>query len=265
MESVLRTGDLMFSRPGHAGVFMGLLIAALLLASNLRAEELILMAGSGLRGPTDELTARFEERTGHRVLTSYDGGGRHMARIRATGQGDLYMPGASFYIESLRKEHRIRSFRQVVAHTPVVGVSLDAMDRIRTFEDLARPGVRLALGDPKAMALGRTAQVMIQRSGLGQDINENVVVYGATVKQLALYLSRGDVDAAVIGRADAFQFQDRIRMIPIPREYFEPEIIAVALLESARRPEIAERFALFMASREAVLVFCKFGFLPLED
>ena len=39
-------------------------------------------------------------------------------------------------------------------------------DTIKTFSDLAKPGVRVGLGDPKAMALGRTAEDILKNSGL---------------------------------------------------------------------------------------------------
>ena len=236
-----------------------------LLASTAAATELTFFAGAGLRQPTDVLVDRFEKKTGHRVLINYDGGGRQLARIRASGRGDLFMPGALFFIDRLKKAGGIRTIHPLVAHTAVVGVALHAGKRIRAFEDLAQTGVRLALGDPEAMAFGRTARAMMQRAGLEAEILKNVAVYGGTVKQLALYVARGDVDAAIIGRSDAFQFRDRIRMLPIPRAYFEAETIAAAVLRSSRHPDLAEAFCAFMASKEALDVFCEFGFLPLEE
>lgn len=245
-------------------VWVFTVLLSLFPAANGFAEELILLAGAGLRRPTDVLVDRFEQQTGHRILTAYDGGGRLITRIQASGQGDLFMPGALFHIEALEKKGLIRSVRPLVAHTAVVGVSAAAVDRIRSFEDLARPGIRLALGDPQAMALGRTARTIMQRAGLEKEILQNTVVYGATVKQLALYVARGDVDASIIGRADAFQCRDRMTMIPIPPAWFQPETIAVAVLQSSRHPDIAEAFCAFMASEESLSVFGEFGFLPLE-
>jgi molybdate transport system substrate-binding protein len=246
--------------------FLAALAAALLFSTSpAAAEELTFFAGAGLRQPTDVLVARFERQTGHRILTIYDGGGRLLTRIQASGRGDLFMPGARFFIDRLEEAGSIRTVHPLVAHTAVVGVALHAKERIHSFEDLAKPGIRLALGDPKAMAFGRTARAMIQRAGLETEILENVVVYGGTVKQLALYVARGEVDASIIGRADAFQYSDRIHRIPIPKAYFEPETIAVAVLESTRHPDIAARFCEFMASDEALAVFREFGFLPLEE
>ncbi|MCP4578662.1 MAG: molybdate ABC transporter substrate-binding protein [Deltaproteobacteria bacterium] len=225
--------------------------------------DLLLFAGAGLRQPTDRLVESFQKETGHTVRVTYAGSGQIMSSILASGQGDLFMPGAFFYIKKLKEMGRIDSFRNLVVHTAVVGVNTRKENLIRSFDDLARPGLRLAMGDPKAMAFGRVAQKILSRSPLKEAILKNVVVYGATVKQLALYVAQGDVDAAIIGRADAFQFRDKIKMVPIPAEYFQPETVAIAVLKDSKHHNPASRFCDFMASKQGITMFEHFGFLPL--
>ena len=120
------------------------------------AAELHLFAGAGLRQPVDQLVKEYEASTGNKVYVDYGGSGQLLAKINAAGQGDLFMPGSLMYIEKLQQAGKVLSSREVVAHTPVIGVHRKSADRITTFEDLAKPGMRLAMGDPKAMALGRT-------------------------------------------------------------------------------------------------------------
>ena len=225
--------------------------------------DLLLFSGAGLRQPTDRLVQKFQKETGHTIRVSYAGSGQLMSSILASGLGDLFMPGAFFYIKKLEKMGRIDSSKNVVAHTAVVGVNIHKTNLIRSFDDLARPGLRLAMGDPKAMAFGRVAQKILSRSPLKEAILKNVVVYGATVKQLAMYVAQGDVDAAIIGRADAFQFRDQIQTVPIPTEYFQPETVAIAVLKDSKHPEAASQFRDFMTSKESIAVFEHFGFLPL--
>jgi molybdate transport system substrate-binding protein len=119
------------------------------------------------------------------------------------------------------------------------------------------------MGDPEAMAFGRTAMAICEKSGRKEAILKNVVVYGATVKQLALYAVQGTVDAAIIGRCDAYQNRDKIAIVPIPPAYFHAETVAAAVLHSSSNPELAERLAEYLSSGEAVEVFEKHGFLPL--
>jgi molybdate transport system substrate-binding protein len=213
----------------------------------------------------DHLVQAFESRTGHRVFIDYAGSGQLLTRIDASGKGDLFMPGALFYIEKLEKAGKIRTHRPIVQHTPVIGVHLSQTDRIKTFDDLVKPGVRLAMGDPKAMAFGRTAMAICERSGQKEAILRHVTVYGATVKQLALYASQGSVDAAIIGRSDAFQNRDRLAIVPIPPAYFQAEIIAAAVLESTTAPELAAQLLAHLSAADAVQVFQHYGFLPLSE
>ena len=83
-----------------------------------------------------------------------------------------------------------------------------------------------------------------------------------TVKQLALYVAQGDVDASIIGRADAFQFRDQIKIVPIPAQV-QPETVAIAVLKDTKHLEAASRFRDFMATGQSLAVFEHFGFLPL--
>jgi molybdate transport system substrate-binding protein len=228
------------------------------------AGELHIFVGAGLRQPVDRLVQGFEDRTGHRVFIDYAGSGQLLTRIEGSGKGDLFIPGALFYIGKLEQAGKICSFRPIVRHTPVVGVNIAQAERIKTFDDLAKPGVRLAVGDPKAMAFGRTAMTICEKSGQKDAILRNVTVYGATVKQLTLYVSQGVVDAAIIGRSDAFQNRDKIAIVPIPFQYFQSEIIAAAVLRSTSNHELAKQLRDYLSSGSAVAVFRKYGFLPLE-
>lgn len=245
-------------------IVMIALIGQAATADFCRASDITLFAGAGLRQPVDQLTRAFETETGHRVFVEYGGAGKLMVRIRTTGKGDLFMPGALFYIDMLEKEGIVVSYTPIVAHTPVVGVNRNCKIDCRTFADIATPGFRLALGDPQAMALGKNAMAILDCTGLKEGVLKNVVVYGATVKQLAFYVSGGEVDGAIIGRADAVQFGDTIRIVPVPDNCLKPEIIGVGMLKGGcMRPEV-HRLQQYLSSEQAIAIFQTYGFLPID-
>ncbi len=212
----------------------------------------------------DELTQDFTTETGIEVKIEYSGAGKLLARLKATGQGDVYLPGSHFYVEKLRAEGDVLSFHPVVLHTPVLAVWRKTRKNIHKFADLVARDVRLGLGDPQAMALGRTAEEILRKSGTAEKILPNVTVRAATVKQLALYVTRGDVDAGIIGRADAVQFQDSLRMIELDKSWYTPEVITAAVLKTSRDPEKARKLATFLTTASAIKIFEKYGFLPLN-
>jgi len=234
-------------------------------AQSIWAGELHLFAGAGLRQPVDQLIDMFQKQTGHKVFVDYAGSGQLIARIIASGQGDLFLSPSLYYIQTLEKENVVDSYRRIVSNTPVIGVNRDKTQLISSFNDLARPGVRLALGDPEAMAFGRIAMEILEKSKMKEEIMKNVVVQAVTVKQLALYVAQGDADASIIGRADAMQYKDKIKIVPIPEEYIQTETVAIALLRNAAaRPE-AILFRDFISNAKAMEVFQQFGFLPLSE
>lgn len=254
------------SRVNYRSIVLGLLVigAAFIFSNAAFAAELYLHSGAGLRQPVDELTAEFTKETGIKVRIEYAGSGKSLARIKATGQGDVFLPGSHFYIDKLKAEGQVLWSHPVVLHIPVIGVWKKTTKQIEKFADLGKPGVRVGLGDPKAMALGRTAEDILRNSGIADKILPNVIVRAATVKQLSLYVQKGEVDAAIISRADAFQANKTVRMIPIDKSWYKPEIITAAVLKTSSDPKLARKLAEFLSSPRAVEVFGKFGFLPLS-
>jgi len=234
-----------------------ILMSAVLPAA--RAAELRLYAGAGLRQPLDLVIDEFQKKTGHRVLVEYDGSGRLLAKLELTGQGDLFVPGEGFYIDKLRPG-TVHSRRTIVLRAPVIAVNKKNPGAIASLADLARPGVRVGLGDPQSMALGKTADTILERSGLKAAVMKNTVVFAATVKQLALYASEGTVDAAIVGRPDALQFAETVTPVTIPRELYEPDTIAVAVLTSTVDLQAACALRDFLTGAAARTTFMRFGF-----
>nr|WP_319395607.1 molybdate ABC transporter substrate-binding protein [uncultured Desulfobacter sp.] len=227
------------------------------------AEELFLYAGAGLRKPTDKIIAQFEQQTGHKVIVDYGGSGKQMVKYRTVRRGDLFMPGSYFYIDKLKEKGLVLSDSRVVLHTPVIAVNKKVDHAVKTLEDMIAPGIKLAMGDPKAMALGRTSMEIIKNAGLEKQFLDNVVVYGATVNQLSLYVVQGAVDAAIVARANAFMHQDALAMFDIPATYYTPEIIGIAVLKTAKDTALAEQFKTFVSGAGGTAYFIKSGFMAL--
>ncbi len=218
--------------------------------------------GAGLRPPVDALIAAFQADTGIAVHAEYGGSGQLLARLEETRTGDLFIPGTSFYTDKLKDKGAIADLRLLVVHGPVLAVTPAKADAIQSVADLAKPGVRLGLGDPQAMALGRTAEDILDKSGQGEAIRKNITVRAATVKQLALYLLDGNIDAAIIGAADVAQNPGKLAVRAIPADWYQAEYAPVAVLTTSAAPEAARRFAAYLASDAGLAVFQRFGFPP---
>lgn len=239
-----------------------LAVALAVLAGSAAAQDLHAYVGAALRGPVDALIEAFKADTGIAVRAEYGGSGQLLARFEETGRGDLFIPGTTFYTDKLAEKGAVAAVTRLVVHGPVLAVVPDKADRIRSMADLAQPGVRIGLGDPQAMALGRTAEQILDKSGQGEAIRRNVTVRAATVKQLALYVLDGNVDAAIIGNSELAQTPGKLVAVAIPPAWYEAEYAAVAVLKSSAQPDAARRFAAYLASDAGLAVFQRYGFPP---
>lgn len=236
--------------------------AAALVPAAVRAGELYAYVGAGLRGPVDALIQDFTAETGVTVQAEYGGSGQLLTRFKETGRGDVFIPGSTFFTDKLAADGATAYVRTLVVHGPVLAVNPARAATVTGFADLAKPGVRVGLGDPQAMALGRTAEQILDKSGMGDVIRANVTARGATVKQLALYVLDGQVDAAIIGASDAAQNPGKLVILPIPAEWFQPEYAPAAALTTSIAPDDARRFVDYLASAKGLAVFQRFGFPP---
>ncbi|WP_435236999.1 molybdate ABC transporter substrate-binding protein [Psychromonas sp. PT13] len=242
-----------------------LLTLLLLLGSSLvSSESLYIYAGAGLKPALDILAARFEQREGVTIRIDYGGSGQILSRFQASHRGDLFIPGSKVHFAALNGSDELLSIHNLVMHTPVVGIFPDKKDLIQDFSDLSKQGIKVGVGDPKSMALGRTAEHILKNSPLESAIRNNIVVQAATVKQLTLYVLKGNIDAAIIGRSDVMQNQGKLKMIAIPPAWYKPEIIAVGVLSTTKLPDLANRFASLLSSQEGIDIFIKLGFLPYQ-
>ncbi len=228
------------------------------------ADDLFMYCGAGLRQPVDKILKEYKKKTGENVIVEFGGSGQLLTRYMASEKGDLFLSGSHFYTDKLDEAGKITVSYPMVLHVPVVAVNNASKEKVKKFEDLAKPGIRVGLGDPKAMALGRTADTILDRSGLKEAIIKNRVVNAATVKQLTLYVLMGNVDAAIIAKADVFQNKDKLVYFEIDKDWFKPEIVTMAVLKASKEIKKAEKLAEYFSRPEAIKVFADYGFMPLK-
>lgn len=227
------------------------------------AAELHLYAGAGLRVPVDQIVARYEKESGNTVIVEYGGSGQILTRYQLTQQGDLFLPGSADYVEKLRQQGKVAAAFPLVHHTPVMAVRKDKAAGIDSYAALADSSLKIGMGDPQSIALGKSGEKLLEATGYGEALRQKVVVRTATIKQLVLYLLNGDVDAAVIGRTDAVKNRQQLVLLPVPANTPD-EVATLAVLRTSQHPEEARQLANAFTSAQGIKTFSDLGYLPLE-
>ncbi|WP_171060786.1 molybdate ABC transporter substrate-binding protein [Poseidonocella sp. HB161398] len=240
-------------------------LALAALAASAAAETLTVYSGAGLRPAIEPLAASFAEETGAGIAIEYGGTGQILARFRQTGRGDVFVAGTRHFTDALEAEGRIAGVTALAIHGAAIGVARAKAGRVANVTDLAAPGLRVALGDPEAMALGRTAEEILERCGDPVAVHANTVARAATLQQLALYVAEGAVDAAILSPSGARPHGGAITLVAIPADCYSPEEITAGVLSTAAEPGLAAGFVAFLASAEGRAAFAAAGFAPVPE
>ncbi len=227
-----------------------------------KPESLLVYCGAGMRAPMDELGSQFEQDYGVKVVCNYAGSGHLLNQIELAQNGDVYQPGAMHYATIARDKGFIEYEKSVAYHIPVIVVPKGNPANIAGPDDLTNPGVRVALGDPEACAIGRLANEILEKNGIKDAVLDNTVVYGTTVNALILYVSGGDVDAAITWGETALIAPNETAIVEIPEEENIIQTIPIGTLTFSENKESAEEFVDFVTSDYGKAVYEKCGFTP---
>ncbi|WP_407282416.1 molybdate ABC transporter substrate-binding protein [Methanolobus sp. WCC1] len=234
------------------------------LGEQVSEEPLLVYCGAGMRKPMDEIGVLFEEEYDVPVQYNYAGSNTLLTQIELTGEGDVYMPGATYYFEVAAEKGFVDNSSNVAYHVPVIITPLDNPANIDSLDDLANDDVSVVLGDPQAAAIGVLCDKMLTKKGIYNQTEDNVVARGATVNELVTYITLGQADASIVWE-DLVRNNDAVNVIEIAEDDNIIKIVPIATLTTSENLEIAAEFVDFVVSDEGHSIFEEYGFTLYPD
>ncbi|MHC1755897.1 MAG: molybdate ABC transporter substrate-binding protein [Methanosarcina sp.] len=228
-------------------------------------KHLTVCSGAGLIKPMNELIENFENETGADVEVRY-GGSAEIFGILTSKECDIFIPGDYYYTGQAMDRNYVfnESVENLTLHVPVIAVPAGNPENISKLEDLANPGVKLALGDTNGPAIGKVSEAICEKAGILPEVENNTIVRTATVNQLLIYVVSEEVDAAIIWEdmASWGEASGKLEIIPIPEEQNKIKTIPTAVSVYTEDPELAEAFNTYIAGEEVEDIWEKWGFEP---
>jgi len=182
--------------------------------------ELTFFAGVVNRRALEPIVKRFEQREGARVTTVFNGCGiltgqmKSMKENQQSGFPDMYMACDVYYLDAVAD--MFHDGIHVSNAEIVIVVQKGNPKEIRTLEDLARPGVRLALGQPEQCTIGILSRKLLESKGLYDKLlAENVVTQTPSSAMLVPNVTTGAADAVLAYNTDTLAERDKLDVIPI--------------------------------------------------
>ena len=222
--------------------------------------EITFFAGSVTRRGLEPAIQRFERREGVRVNTVYNGCGILTAQMRTIRNDsefpDVYMACDQYYLDNVAE--LFGQGTQVSKARIVIVVAEGNPKQIRTLDDLARPGIRLAIGQPEQCTIGALTRRLLESAGLYKRLLEsNVVTQTATSAMLVPAITTGAADAVLAYQTDSMAEADRVDAILIDSPLAKA-VQPFAISRSSDQDLLANR--LFETITEARVEFEAAGF-----
>ena len=222
--------------------------------------ELELLCGSSFTEPMAALTKAFTEETGIAIVTSTAGSEDFLPQVKTAGRGDI-LTTHDPYLDYVKDADAYLDHAQVGHLAPVLAVRKGNPKGVASIEDLAKPGLEVALTDPKYSTCGEMVFALLEKKGIKEAVLANVenrLTKGHS--KIGTFLKTEAVDAAILWNGVANNFKDALEVVPTPYEYDSQIAVHVIGLGYSKRAEAVKRFIAF-AKAHGPEIFASYGYV----
>ncbi|NWG74724.1 MAG: molybdate ABC transporter substrate-binding protein [Rubrivivax sp.] len=254
---------------------LGALIAALPLAaawSRLAAQPApTIAAASDLKFALEEVAARFEQETGHRLRLVFGSSGNLYAQILQGAPFQMFMSADEDFVFRLHDAGRTLDRGRLYA-VGRIGIKVPAGSPLKadgTLRDLAaalRDGrlQKFAIANPDHAPYGMRAREALQHAGLWEAIRPKLV-YGENISQTAQFATSGSAQGGIV--ALSLALAPSVKVLGdfelIPQAWHQPLRQRMVLTKDA--PPALRAFYDHLATPPAQAVMTRYGFEMPRD
>jgi molybdate transport system substrate-binding protein len=221
--------------------------------------RLTVSAATSLKAAMTDYAAAFDRAT---VRLSFAGSDELAAQIRQGAKPDVFASANTKLPDQLYREGKVLRPKVFAGNRLVIAVPADGR-KVRSLDDLARPGVRIAAG-AKAVPVGAyTREVLARlpaakRRAIEANIRSNEPDVGGVIGKL----TQGAVDAGFVYITDVVAAGDRLRPVELPASVRPRVAYGVAVVKGSRQPALARAFVDGLLDGKGADALRRAGFEP---
>jgi molybdate transport system substrate-binding protein len=241
-------------------------LVILLLASQLRAADVVVFAAASLSDALQEIGRKYQATSGDKLVFNLAGSSVLARQIKEGAPADLFLSADEARMSDLARADLIvsSSRRSLLGNTLAIIVPKDSPFSIGAAADLAKPEiVRLALAEPQTVPAGIYAKAYLEDRELWKQVSPKVIPT-ENVRACLAAVESGNVDAGIVYKTDAL-ISAKVRIAyEVPAAEGPRISYAIALIKAGKQPDAAADFLAYLLSPSAEAVFVKHGFVLLR-
>jgi len=147
----------------------------------------------------DEIIKGYETEKNVKVTVIYGGSGNLLSQMAMSRKGDIYLAGSPDFITiGERKQLLLKNTDKKVSYlVPAIIVPKGNPAKINSLEDLAKPNVRIGIGNPETVCLGLYGIELLDFNNLLEKVFPNIVVFTKSCEDTAALCVLNKVDAII--------------------------------------------------------------------
>ena len=175
--------------------------------------NIMYFAGGLNRYAAEPIISAFEKREGCTVETTWMGCGLLVSKMKGGQTPDVYHTcDASFHA---MVEDRFGQLINISQTDIVILVPKDNPKNIKSLKDLAKPGMKIGVGDPQKTAMGKLTVDVLKDEGIYNEIKPNISNPFPEAPMVVGQVTQGALDAGLVYVANAHAQRDKVKMIKI--------------------------------------------------
>ena len=236
--------------------------------SEQESEKILVSAAASLTEAFTDMESQFEaENPGVDVNFNFAGSGSLRTQIEGGAPVDVFASADQKNMDILAGEELIEnsSRKDFAQNSLVLIVPSSSTLNITGIEDLTAPEVeRIAIGNPETAPVGKYTTQSLTEAGLWDQI-ENKTILAEDVKQVLVYVERGEVDAGFVYMTDAKTADPETIKIIATVPVSTPVSYPIAVVSASENKEEAQEFLDYVTGAEGQEILKEYGFTPESE
>ncbi len=236
------------------------------------ADALTVFAAASLAEPFRAVADAFEaDNPAIEVMFNFAGSQALRTQLEHGARADVFASADWEQMAAIRQANLLGNAPEYFATNRLAVVAPADSEAVQSLDDLARPGVSIAIAAAEAPA-GAYARATLNRMAESADFPDtyadsvlaNVVTHETNVRAVAQKVALGEVDAGMVYETDAKSAQrdNSLRVIEIPLQFNPAAEYPIASLGEAANPQAALDFIAFVQSDDGQSILREYGFAP---
>lgn len=223
-------------------------------------KELILLCGSSFVEPTGQLCSEFTAGMTIKIVTTIAGSEDLLPLIKTAQKGDIFVTHDP-YLDYVADANALADSVHVGFVVPVLAVQKGNPKKVKNIDDLAKPGLKVALTNPQYSTCGEMVFELLEKKGIKDAVMKNVenrLTRGHS--DLGNFLKTQTVDVVIMWKGVAYTFRDNLEIVQTPYEYDTEIRVHIIGLSHTKHPQLLKKFIEF-ARDKGPEIFAEHGYV----